>query len=134
MVGIEAQHGAEMVLRLGQRVQRMQRDAEIIERLDVIGIEAERLAFALDRLRRPPLAQDGETEIGPGVGALGGKRECGTVEGFRLGATTRILQVDRNGMAEVSVELERGSPANGCCAGSPTHVSTISSEASCNAG
>ena len=105
MIGIEAQHRAKMVLRLGQSVQCVQGDAEIVERFDVVRIDAEGLAFAFDSLRCPPLVQDGEAEISPEVGAFGCQGESGTVERLRLGATARFLQVDRDGVTQIGVDL-----------------------------
>jgi len=65
MAGSKAQHGAEMVLRFNQGIQRVHRDAKIVQRLDIVRIKTEGFAFTLDRFLRPPILQHGEADISP---------------------------------------------------------------------
>ena len=96
-----------MVLRLGQSIQCVQGNAQIVERFDVVGIDAEGLTLAFDSLRRPPVLQRGEAEIGPRVGAVGGESKGGAIEGCRLGPAARIHQVDRDRVAQIGVDFDR---------------------------
>ena len=108
MMGGETQRAPEMVLRLGQRVQRVHRDAEIVVRLRIGGIEAQGFAFAQHRFLGPPLLQDGEAEGGPGVGAAGSEGEGGAVESLRLPLPSLAMQLLGDLVAQSGVDDERG--------------------------